>query len=64
MLLNCDGLKSQSKQASFCVSIVHHNPHIIFGSESKISPDIATYSQKTIMCTEKKQEGGVFKESV
>ena len=44
MIINCNGIKSQSKQAAFCESIAHHKPHIIFGCESKISHDIATYS--------------------
>ena len=44
MIMNCNGLKSQSKKASFCASIAHHNPDVIFDCESRISPDIATYS--------------------
>ena len=44
MTINCNGFRSQIKQAAFCASIVHHNPDIIFDCESKISPDIATYS--------------------
>ena len=44
MIINCNGLKSQSKKASFCASFAHHNPNIIFGCDSKISPDIAKYS--------------------
>ncbi len=44
MLINCNGLKGQGKQAAFRASIEHHNPDIIMGCESNISPDIATYS--------------------
>ena len=43
MLISCNGLKSQSIQAAYCASIAHHNPDVIFGSECKISSDIATY---------------------
>ena len=42
MIINCNGLKSQSKEASLCASIAHHNPDIIFGCG--IIPNIATYS--------------------
>ena len=33
IIINCNGLKSQSKQAAFCASFAHHNPDIIFGCE-------------------------------
>ena len=44
MLINCNGLKGLDKQAAFRASVEHHDPDIIFGCESKISPEIATYS--------------------
>ncbi|XP_072022153.1 uncharacterized protein [Amphiura filiformis] len=44
MIINCNGLKGQKKQAAFRASVDHHNPDIILGCESKISQDMATYS--------------------
>ena len=44
MLINCNGLKGLDKQAAFRASVEHHDPDIIFGCESKISPEKATYS--------------------
>jgi exonuclease III len=44
MVINCNGLKGIKKQAAFRAAVEHHNPDIIMGCESKISPNIATYS--------------------
>ena len=56
--------KSQSKQVAFYASIAHHNPDVIFGSESKVSPDIATYSifpeNYSVHRKDRNSEGGVF----
>ena len=41
--VNCNSLKSSKKQADLMTLIDNHNPNIILGCESKLSPDIPTY---------------------
>ena len=40
MCINCDSLRSVDKRAELSCLVNHHNPHIIFGQESRLGPDI------------------------
>lgn len=42
--MNCNGLKSNSKKASFTSMIDLHQPDVILGCETKIDPSVSTYS--------------------
>ena len=44
MIINCNGLKSNNKQAVFRAALDQHDPDIVFGCESKIDQGISTYS--------------------
>ena len=65
MVINCNGLKSASKQANFRATIAQHKPDVIFGCESKLDSDCSTYSifPSNYMVFRKdrdKHGGGVF----
>ena len=44
MVINCDGLHWPKVKAAFHASVEEHAPDIILGCESKLSPEMPTYS--------------------
>ena len=44
MVINCDGLHWTRGKVAFHATVDHLKPDIIFGCESKLSPDMPTYS--------------------
>jgi len=65
IIINCNGLKSSDKQATFKAALDQHDPDIVLGCESKIDNTIATYSIFPACYTvyrndRNKHGGGVF----
>ena len=44
MLINCNGIKGTKNKIKFQAAISHHKPDIIFGCESKLDENTASYS--------------------
>lgn len=44
MVVNCDGLHWPKRRVDFLASLDDHQPDVVIGCESKLNPDIPTYS--------------------
>ena len=44
MIINCNGLESSKHSTEFQALLDLHNPDIVLGTESKLNPDISSYS--------------------
>ena len=44
MIINCNGLKSSKHSSEFQALLEIHDPDIVLGAESKLNPDIPSYS--------------------
>ena len=44
MIINCNGLKSSKHSTEFQALLDLHDPDIVLGTESKLNPDISSYS--------------------
>ena len=44
MIINCNGLKSSKHSTEFQALLELHDPDIVLGTESKLNPDISSYS--------------------